>query len=79
MIYYTKLQRARKREHDKNNDDSTALQNKKLISFTAPISGQAKMAQRINDGHLHEFRTFDADDNVRRLEEWLQIYKTQQN
>ena len=69
----TKLQRARKREHDRNNDDgtSTTLQNLSGLQRQSLNKSKCIFCTK-DDGHLHEFRTFDADDNVRRMATDLQ-------
>ena len=66
----TKLQRARKREqekrHDNNNDDSTTLQSQSCLQRQSMDKKKCIFCTK-DGGDLHEFRTFDADDNVRRM------------
>ena len=62
----TKLQRARKREHDRSNNDGTALQNRIRLQRQSLEKGNCIFCTK-DDGDLHEFRTFDADNNVRRM------------
>ena len=67
----TKLQRTRKREHDRNSDDGTTSQNRSRLQRQFLNKSKCIFCTK-DDGHLHEFRTFDADNNVRRMATDLQ-------
>jgi len=61
----TKLQRARKRESNEKIGNGTAIKRSRLQRQSLDKTKCIFCSN--NDGHLHEFRTFDADDNVRRM------------
>ena len=61
----TKLHRTRKREGDKDSD-STARQNQPLLQCQ-PLDKSKCIFCPQDDGHLHKYRTFDADSNMRRI------------
>ena len=62
----SKLQRARKREADRNIDSGSSSQKRSRVQRQSLDKDKCIFCSR-NDGPLHEFRTFDADDNVRRM------------
>ena len=62
----TKLQRARKRELNRISDDGATLQSKRRLQRQF-LNKNKCIFCTTDDGHLHEFRTFDAGSNVRRM------------
>ena len=62
----TKLHRVRKRELNRTSDDDTTLQSKPRLQYQF-LNKNKCIFCTTDDGHLHEFRTFDADSNVRRM------------
>ena len=61
-----KLQRARKREHDGSTDNGSILQKRCHLQQQTLNKSKCIFCSR-EDGHPHDFRTFDADVNVRRM------------
>lgn len=68
----SKLQRAiRKRERDEITDNSSATGKRRRLHRQLLDKSNCIFCGK-QDGHLHEFRTLDADDNVRRMARDLQ-------
>ena len=65
-----KLQRARKRKRNDASDSITP--DMKRLRHRQPLDKSSCIFCNEQNGHLHEFRTLDADENVRRMATDLQ-------
>ena len=62
-----KLQRARKRKMTDATDHDSSAQDKKRLRQHQPFDKSSCIFCKRHDGRLHEFRTLDASENVRRM------------
>ena len=66
-----KLERAVKRKRDEQSDDSGPTKRCQYL-HRQPFARDKYIFSEKDDGHLHEFQTYDANDNVKKMAKDLQ-------